>query len=202
MATFISIDMQKESSPSMRDEVHEGLIGVLLSSVALLLRSSSPFSSEVKCTIVSARSLGLGIPGPNSGLFSSPALSPSFLSAADRLPYQNVNTLSARKKSTPIVTPTPIPTLALVDRPLCFSVLGGVVLCCGLSEFGLDVLELGLGALELGLDVLGFGVDVLEFGFGVLEFGVDEGEFGMEVLEFGFDVPVAVWAPIGSISDR
>ena len=90
------------------------------------------------------------------------------------------------------MTPTPIPTLALVDRPLCFSVLGGVVLCCGLSEFGLDVLELGLGALELGPDVLGFWVDVLEFGFGVLEFGVDEGEFGMEVLEFGFDVPVGV----------
>jgi hypothetical protein len=78
-----------------------------------------------------------------------------------------VNTLSARKKSTPIVTPTPIPTLAPVDRSLCFNVLGGVVLCCGLSEFGLDVLELGLDALELGLDILGSGVDVLEFGAGL-----------------------------------
>jgi hypothetical protein len=103
-----------------------------------------------------------------------------------------VNTLSARKKITLIVTPTPILTLALVDKPLCFSVLGDVVLCCGLSKFGLDVLELGLGALELGLDVLGFGVDMLEFGFGVLVFGVDEGEFEMEVLESGFDIPIGV----------
>jgi hypothetical protein len=83
------------------------------------------------------------------------------------------------------VTPTPIPTLAPVDRPLYFNVLEDVLLCCGLSEFGLDVLELGLDALELGLDVLGSEVDVLEF-------GVDEGDFGIEVLEFGFDVPVGV----------
>jgi hypothetical protein len=62
------------------------------------------------------------------------------------------------------VTPTPIPTLAPVDRPLYFNVLEDVLLCCGLSEFGLDVLELGLDALELGPDVLESEVDILEFG--------------------------------------
>ena len=171
-----------------------GLIGAPLSSAALLLLPSSSFSSAVNGTLVSASSLRIGIPGPNSDLWDTPDRVSSLFRVADRLPYQNAKTLNASSKSTPIETPTPIPALAPVDKPPCFKVIGGDGPGVTLPDPEVDLPALGLTVLELRSAVLEFGTVVLEIGLDVLiEFGLDDVEIGIDVLASGLDVLLRVF---------
>lgn len=188
----------KISNSSLSLESSIGLTAIPLSSAALLLLSSSPCSSTPNDTLVSASSLRLGTPGPNSTLLSTAPSSSLFL-VADRLPYQNVKPANARKNSTPTATPIPIPNLVPVDKPPCFDVTEFIGPDVGLSELGLDWLEVGLGVaefeldpLEVGIVVLKVGLDVLESGFDVIKFGTGVAEDKLDVLERLVRVPSEV----------
>lgn len=164
------------------------------SSAALLLLSSSPFSSAVNGTPVSASSLRIGIPGPSSELSSTfDLVTSSLLRVVDRLPYQNAKVHNESTKSTPSPIPIPITALAVVDKPPCFEGTEGDEPVVMLPEPEVLVPELGSGVLELRPAVLAFGTAVPPFELDVpLEFGLDDVETGIDVLVSALDVLVRV----------
>lgn len=86
-----------------------------------------------------------------------------------------------------------------VEKPPCFDVTEFIGPDVGLSELGLDWLEVGLGVaefeldpLEVGIVVLKVGLDMLDSGFDVVKFGTGVAEDKLDVLERLVRVPSEV----------